>query len=337
MATNPTTNPLIAGVTSGVGTRPSPYAIPRTGNELDKDAFLRLLMVQLQHQDPLNPMDDRDFIAQMAQFSALEQMQNMNAAYARSQAHSMIGRRVEGLSHVAETNTFNWVDGIVTGVRIVNGEPNLVVNTGSGEVDLAMARVEVVHDEVVRLHLMENMHTHLFNQQNLALIDRFVQAITVDSQGRPNGYVEGTVSSVRFTPSGPVLVVGNREISPGEVINIGSPGTSSMIIGRQVSAWINDGTGTMAWVTDDIVDLRISGTDMAVVFADGTRVPFENLSALTQSMSKAADGVRVAFLDGSNIVEGTVTGVALRSGVVYLVLDNDFDKRTPWVNARMIT
>ncbi|QDQ01735.1 flagellar hook assembly protein FlgD [Lysinibacillus fusiformis] len=53
----------------------------QTGNsELGKDAFLQLLITQLQHQDPTNPMDDRDFIAQMAQFSSLEQMQNMTKA-----------------------------------------------------------------------------------------------------------------------------------------------------------------------------------------------------------------------------------------------------------------
>ena len=47
---------------------------------LGKDAFLQILITQLQNQDPTSPMDDKEFIAQMAQFSSLEQMQNMTKA-----------------------------------------------------------------------------------------------------------------------------------------------------------------------------------------------------------------------------------------------------------------
>lgn len=52
-----------------------------TMGDLDKDAFLRLLTTQLGNQDPLNPTEDREFIAQMAQFSSLEQMQNLNDTF----------------------------------------------------------------------------------------------------------------------------------------------------------------------------------------------------------------------------------------------------------------
>lgn len=48
-------------------------------SDLDKDAFLRLLTTQLQHQDPLNPMENSEFVAQLAQFSSLEQLQGLSS------------------------------------------------------------------------------------------------------------------------------------------------------------------------------------------------------------------------------------------------------------------
>jgi flagellar basal-body rod modification protein FlgD len=82
----------------------SSYYIPQAQREikqdLDKDAFLRLLVTQLANQDPTNPIDDREFIAQMAQFSSLEQMVNMTkqlekmAATNQTLAVSYIGRVV---------------------------------------------------------------------------------------------------------------------------------------------------------------------------------------------------------------------------------------------------
>lgn len=73
-----------------------------TKQNMDKDDFLKILITQLTTQDPTQPMQDKDFIAQMAQFSSLEQMTNMATSFGKvssvitaSQAVSTIGKTVE--------------------------------------------------------------------------------------------------------------------------------------------------------------------------------------------------------------------------------------------------
>ena len=66
----------------------------KPSGQLGKDDFLKLLVGQLRHQDPMNPMEDKDFMGQMAQFSQLEQMTNVASTLQNERAFNLIGREV---------------------------------------------------------------------------------------------------------------------------------------------------------------------------------------------------------------------------------------------------
>ena len=118
-------------------------ALPQTGapvakSALGKDDFLKLLLVQLSNQDPLKPMEDKEFIAQLAQFNSLEQMQQVNthlidmlAGMSLSQASSMIGKFVEA----------GQVSGVVNAVTMADGKAKLTLDTDQGAVQVALAQV----------------------------------------------------------------------------------------------------------------------------------------------------------------------------------------------------
>jgi flagellar basal-body rod modification protein FlgD len=71
-----------------------PPSSKSAGGALGKDDFLKLLVGQLQHQNPLDPMKDQDFMGQMAQFSVLEQITNLGADSQRNSAVGLIGHDV---------------------------------------------------------------------------------------------------------------------------------------------------------------------------------------------------------------------------------------------------
>ena len=112
----------------------------KTNNELGKDDFLQLLVTQLQHQDPLAPMEDKEFISQMAQFTSLEQMKNMNNAVQITQATSYIGKQVTWADSQGTEQT-----GIVTAIRIVNSEPKVMI----GEESIELKKIMSVTDAPV--------------------------------------------------------------------------------------------------------------------------------------------------------------------------------------------
>ena len=96
--------------------------------QLGKDDFLKLLIEQLSHQDPLSPMENTEFIAQMAQFSSLEQITNMSSGFNR--LASMLGNS-EAVNLVGKTVDIGTEEGRITGMveSVSRGEnPQVVVN-----------------------------------------------------------------------------------------------------------------------------------------------------------------------------------------------------------------
>lgn len=94
---------------------------PRAG-DLGPDAFFRLLAAQLKYQNPLEPMRDTEFIAQLAQFTQLDETRAMRETMARFAALSLLGRAV------AVTTTAGETRGTVTGVFLDQGDPALAIN-----------------------------------------------------------------------------------------------------------------------------------------------------------------------------------------------------------------
>jgi len=118
-STNSTTGALVAAPQS---------TLP--GQTLNQNDFLKLLVAQLSAQDPMNPVSNTDFAAQMAQFSTLQATQTMQknlagleSSQAVLQANSLLGRTVQVQSATGATES-----GVVSAVTFQAGTPSLTVN-----------------------------------------------------------------------------------------------------------------------------------------------------------------------------------------------------------------
>lgn len=100
----------------------------RKTGDMGKDEFLNLLVTQLKYQDPLNPVDDKEFLGQMAQFSSLEQMQNMNESFSSVKAFGLIGKYVSAEYVDEQTRESKAVQGEVSSVKMANGKIFAIVD-----------------------------------------------------------------------------------------------------------------------------------------------------------------------------------------------------------------
>ena len=201
---------------------------------MGKDDFLHLLITQLQNQDPLNPTDHTEFTAQLAQFSSLEQlsnvndnleqMQNFQASTNNSQAISLLGKEI-----TAEGNF----------LKLIEGEP--VGCDFSLDVDAAEVSVNI-YDSTGEF-------VTAFNSQNLAAGRHTLVWDGTDRNGNPaqdgsytfeilaadaNGqnvkvttFFTGTVDTVTFENNTPFLISGEQKIAYSDLIQVATPQNST--------------------------------------------------------------------------------------------------------------
>ena len=103
-------------------------------SNLSMEDLLRVLLTELTYQDPLKPVENKDFMAQIAQFSSLDATQRLNTNLEQMLALQSISQSVGLLGKTVSANSdAGPVTGIVSAMQLVDGQPQLTLTTSSGQ------------------------------------------------------------------------------------------------------------------------------------------------------------------------------------------------------------
>ncbi len=206
-----------------------------SSRSLGKDDFLQLMITKLRYQDPLNPMDDADFVAQLAQFSTLEQMNNIAEGIATSnrwdflQMQSINNTMAAGLigKDVKATYSGVYLEGdnspsISYTIDKYASEIKLIIKDATG------ASVATVTADDVAPGVGSLVWDGRDNRGN-RMDDGYytVTAVATDGSGEtfePQLALIGTVESINYRDGAAFLKVNGVEVPLGDVTAIGRPG-----------------------------------------------------------------------------------------------------------------
>jgi flagellar basal-body rod modification protein FlgD len=219
----------ISGISTAQTTTASSTAASKV-DALGRDHFLTLFLAQLKNQDPLNPMESQEFSAQLAQFSSLEQLFNVNenldsilttqADSSRLQALDFIGKEI-----VAEGDALYLEQG-----KIVTGQFDL-------EAAAAECTVKIVDEDGIALRTIPmgylNAGSHSFQWDGRDSAGNAMESgvytyeiVALSGSGSPvrsSTWVMGTVTGVNLEGTGVKLYVGDIPVAVSEVKNIRTP------------------------------------------------------------------------------------------------------------------
>lgn len=204
-----------------------------TSNTLDKEAFLLLLITELKNQNPLDPMDNKDFIAQLTQFSTLEQITNMTESIQnfltlqegalQAQAASLIGKyavvqtdQITVSDGTAESIVFELDEAAPVVVRIYDSNGNLVKEATSSSLDAGTHAYVWDARDSSGLTVSDGTYTYT------------VSKINSDGSETEIGGVEGgKIESVKFKNNQIYVYIGGKEYPLASIVEIMEEGDNT--------------------------------------------------------------------------------------------------------------
>lgn len=201
-------------------------------DKMDKDAFMKLMLAQMKNQDPTNPLKSHEMAAQLAQFSSLEQLQNVNTNLDEMknaqkptetyQSLNFIGKGVAGdsskLTRLKGDKSHDF------GFKISEGAQ-------SAKIQIRDANGEVVRKIEMRdLKAGDNLYTWNGLDENGRSVPAGEYRMSIEaltSEGKKLAVktdFEGVITGVNYTADGPVLLIGNQSVKLKDVKKIVDPG-----------------------------------------------------------------------------------------------------------------
>lgn len=197
---------------------------------LGKDDFLKLMIAQLKNQDPLNPMDGTEYAAQLAQFSSLEQLINLNsylkqsidANYMLTQSinntmlANLIGKEVKVNSKDIQVN---GQENISIGYELPDGIKSVKVNIYNqyGTLIKSIEAANKKGNNKLLWDLTDNNGEKVINGDykfEVIASDYSDNAVSVTS------YILGLIDGIKYTENGTLLIINGAQYSSGDILEI---------------------------------------------------------------------------------------------------------------------
>jgi flagellar basal-body rod modification protein FlgD len=205
----------------------------QAGKTMEKDEFLKLLVTQLSHQDPLKPMESHEFASQLAQFSSLEQLQNMNGTMEESIMSDYM--MTQSINNTLAT-TLIGKTAVANGNKITfSGEASNIQFNLNSPVETLTLTIKDSSGNIVRTitetGLSEGLNSVDWDGKN-SLGDTVIEGdynykITAyNNEGdliQSQSLISGKIDGISFDENGIVLMINGNKINLNEILEIKQP------------------------------------------------------------------------------------------------------------------